>query len=142
MQVLAGLDDRAFETRLGLGEAFTLAGVLPLAGIGARTLDGVLRMDNATFQSLQSETKFTSIDIATNGHDLVRLRSDRAPGKDERVRKAFKLATDRKALYDRVQLSFGAVGRDTPIGPLYKSYYTEEFAPPGRGHVVRRRGGE
>lgn len=90
----------------------------------------ILRMDNATFQGLSSEEVFNSIQVATNGHDLVRLRADREPGNDERVRRAFKMATDREAVFARVQLGFGAVGRDTPIGPLYSAYYTEEFSPP------------
>ena len=94
------------------------------------TVDVVLRMDNATFLTLAGDAAFTAVDIPTNGHDLVRLRADRAPGNDERVRRAFKMATDRQAIFERVQLGFGAVGRDTPIGPLYAAYYTEEFPLP------------
>jgi len=101
-------------------------------------VDVVLRMDNPTFLSLSADQSFTAIDIATNGHDLVRLRADREPGSDERVRRAFKLATDRRAIFDRVQLGFGALGRDTPIGPLYAAYYTEEFLPPERDPVAAR----
>jgi peptide/nickel transport system substrate-binding protein len=95
-------------------------------------VDAVLRMDTPSFQQLASETEFTSIDIATNGHDVVRLRSDREPGNDPNVRQAFKLATDRNAIFERTQYSFGALGLDTPIGPLFGSYYTEEYMPPER----------
>ena len=95
-------------------------------------VDVVLRMDNPTFKDLSANVEYTSIQIATNGHDLVRLRADRQPGSDPRVRQAFKLATDRQAIFDRTQLGFGALGRDTPIGPLYAAYYTEEFSPPER----------
>jgi peptide/nickel transport system substrate-binding protein len=86
-------------------------------------VDVLLRMDNATFLDLKSQVEFTSLDLATNGHDLVRLRADRAPGNDKKVRQAFKLATDRQAIFERVQLGFGALGSDTPIGPLYANYY-------------------
>lgn len=94
------------------------------------TVDVVVRMDNITFRDLAEDEIYNSIQIATNGHDLVRLRADREPGVDERVRQAFKMATNRQAIFDRVQLGFGALGRDTPIGPLYAAYYTEEFPLP------------
>lgn len=95
-------------------------------------VDVVLRMDNPSFLSLSSDEMFNAIDVPTNGHDLVRLRADREPGSDERVRQAFKLATDRQAIFDRIQLGFGALGNDTPIGPLYGAYYTEEYMVPER----------
>lgn len=93
-------------------------------------VDLVLRMDNATFQSLSAEVEFTSIQVPTNGHDVVRLRSDRAPGNDERVRRAFKLATDREAIFERVQQGFGVIAHDTPIGPLYGAYFADDYTAP------------
>ena len=90
-------------------------------------VDAVLRMDNITFMGLAQDDAFSALNIATNGHDLVRLRADREPGSDERVRTAFKMATDREAIFQRVQLGYGALGRDNPIGPLYGMYYTEEY---------------
>ena len=93
-------------------------------------VDVVLRMDNVTYLGLTQEDVFTALDIPTNGHDLVRLRADREPGNDERVRLAFKMATDREAIFQRVQFGFGALGRDNPIGPLYGAYYTEEYPLP------------
>lgn len=94
------------------------------------TIDGILRMDNATFLSLSEDDLYGAIDVATNGHDLVRLRADREPGDDPRVRLAFKHATNRQAVFERTQFGFGALGRDTPIGPLYSRFYTEEFPLP------------
>jgi peptide/nickel transport system substrate-binding protein len=93
-------------------------------------VDAVLRLDNATFQGLAGEADFNAIDIPTNGHDLVRLRADREPGNDPQVREAFKMATDRQAIFERTQFGLGALGRDTPIGPLYAKYYTEEYELP------------
>ena len=101
-------------------------------------VDMVLRMDDATFLSLTAETGLNAVDVATNGHDLVRLRADRAPGDDERVRRAFKMATDRKAIFERLKFGFGAEGRDTPIGPLYAAYYTEDFPLPERDPEAAR----
>lgn len=95
-------------------------------------VDVVMRMSTPLFTSLQGEPGIVTIDIPTNGFDLVRLRSDRAPGNDPRVIQAMKLATDRQAIFDLVQQGYGAVGRDSPIGPLYTAYYTEETPLPVR----------
>ncbi len=90
------------------------------------------RMPTPLFQTLQQEPSLNAISVPTNGFDLVRLRSDRAPGNDPRVIQAFKLATDRKAIFDTVTLGLGAVGRDSPIGPLFKDYYSEATPIPAR----------
>ncbi len=95
-------------------------------------IDLVMRMSTSLFTSLQEQEGIITLDIPTNGFDLVRLRSDRAPGDDPRVIQALKLATDREAILQLVQQGYGAVGRDSPIGPLYASYYTEDTPVPGR----------
>ncbi len=95
-------------------------------------VDLVLRMATSLFNSLQGEPGIITIDIPTNGFDLVRLRADRAPGNDPNVIQAMKLATDRQAIFQLVQQGYGAVGRDSPIGPLYTQYYTEDFPLPER----------
>lgn len=95
-------------------------------------VDVVLRMDNATFASLTGDANFTAVDIPTNGHDLCRLRADREPGNNPLVQQAFKLATERQAIYERIQLGFGAVGKDTPIGPLFAQYYDDTLELPAR----------
>ncbi len=101
-------------------------------------VDVALRMDNATFLGLTSEGGFDAQDVPTSGHDLVRLRADRAPGDDERVRQAFRVATDRAAIFERTQFGFGAVGRDAPIGPVFAKYYTEDTPMPERDPAVAR----
>ena len=95
-------------------------------------VDVVMRMATSLFSSLQDEPGIITSDIPTNGFDLVRLRSDREPGIDPRVIKALKLATDRDAVFELVQQGYGAVGNDTPIGPLYSQYYASDLEPPAR----------
>jgi peptide/nickel transport system substrate-binding protein len=95
-------------------------------------IDLAMRMSTALFNVLQDTPGLTTLEVATNGFDLVRLRSDRAPGNDPRVIQAFKLATDRQAIFQLVQQGFGAVGRDTPIGPLYNAYYDASLQVPAR----------
>jgi peptide/nickel transport system substrate-binding protein len=43
-----------------------------------------------------------------------------------------KLATDRDAILNVVQQGFGAIGNDTPIGPLYDAYFDPSITPPAR----------
>lgn len=95
-------------------------------------IDLVLRMSTALFQTLREEPGIRTTSIPTNGFDLIRLRSDREPGNDPRVIQALKLATDRQAIFNVVQQGFGAVGNDTPIGPLYDAYHDVAVKPPAR----------
>ncbi len=101
-------------------------------------VDLVMRMPTALFQTLQSEAALETSSILTNGFDLVRLRSDRKPGNDPRVIQAMKLATDRNAIFKTVSLGLGVEGRDSPIGPLFKNYYSEETPIPARDPQAAR----
>ena len=95
-------------------------------------VDVTLRMPTPLFQALQQEQGIATQQVATNGFDLVRLRSDREPGSLPQVVQAFKLATDREAIFDTVTLGLGAIGRDSPIGPLFTAYYSEDTPIPER----------
>ena len=103
-----------------------------IAAVQGGTADGILRLDNSSFLGFSGDVNFTASDVPTSGHHLVRLRADRAPGDDVRVRQAFKLATDRQAIWDRIQLGFGAVGKDSPIGPAFGQYFLEDAEVPAR----------
>ncbi len=95
-------------------------------------IDLALRMPTSLFVNLQQESGINTVSIPTNGFDLVRLRSDREPGSDPNVIQALKLATDRDAIFNVVQQGFGAIGNDTPIGPLYEAYYDPYVTPSAR----------
>ncbi|MCY3832656.1 MAG: ABC transporter substrate-binding protein [Chloroflexi bacterium] len=103
-----------------------------IAAVQGGTVDGIMRLDNSSFLGFSGDMNFHTTDIPTSGHHLTRLRYDRAPGNDARVRKAFKLATDRDAIWERVQLGFGAVGKDSPIGPAFGQYFLAEAEVPAR----------
>ena len=103
-----------------------------VAALRGGQVDLAMRLPTALFESLQSEKKITTISIPSNKFDVIRLRSDRAPGNDPRVIKALKLATDRQVLFQLVQQGYGAVGRDSPIGPMYPAYYSETTPLPER----------
>lgn len=101
-------------------------------------VDLVMRMPTPLFLTLQEEPGIEAVSVPTNGFDLVRLRSDREPGNDPRVIQALKLATDRNAIFEQVTLGLGAAGRDSPIGPLYADYYSEETPIPARDPEAAR----
>lgn len=95
-------------------------------------VDLVWRMSNAQLLSLKDEAGIRTVDVPTNGFDLVRLRADRPPGNDPRVVRAFKLATDRKQAWEFVQMGLGAEGRDSPIGPLFSDWFSTATPVPAR----------
>ena len=95
-------------------------------------VDLTMRMSVSLFESLQSEADIVTVSVPTNGFDLIRLRSDRGVGSDPRIMQALRLATDRQAILDLVQQGYGAIGNDTPIGPLYATYHAADILPPAR----------
>lgn len=99
-----------------------------------------LTMDLSTplYESLSAQPELEPSDIATNQFAVVRLRTDQPPGDDPRVVQAFKLATDLDAIFQLVQQGYGAVGRNTPIGPVYEEYYTEDVPIPPRDPEAAR----
>ena len=103
-----------------------------IAAVQGGAADGILRLDNFSFLNFTGDIRFNTLDIPTNAHHLARIRADRPPGDDLRVRKAFKLATDRTAIWERVQLGFGAVGKDSPIGPSFAQYFLDDVEVPPR----------
>ncbi len=92
--------------------------------------DLVISMSVDDFVSLRSAENVATFTANTNAFDLIRLRSDREPGNDPRIMQALRLATDRDAIYNVVLQGFGAIGRDSPIGPLYSTYYSEDTELP------------
>ncbi len=86
-------------------------------------VDMAWRMPISLYVTLQGEPGITTVDVPTNGFDLVRLRTDESPGDNPLVIQALKYATDRDAIFQLVELGAGSVGYDTPIGPLYEGLY-------------------
>jgi peptide/nickel transport system substrate-binding protein len=101
-------------------------------------IDLAMRMSASLFESLQDESGIETSEIPTNGFDLLRLRADQEPGNNPQVIKALKLATDREAILQLVQQGHGAVGNDSPIGPLYEAFHAEDVQPPARDAEAAR----
>lgn len=101
-------------------------------------IDLVMRMPTPFYLSLEGVDGLNRVAVPTNGFDLVRLRADQEPGNSPEVIQAMKLATDRAAIFETVTLGLGAVGRDSPIGPLFSAYYSEETPIPERDPEAAR----
>ncbi|MHB0856809.1 MAG: ABC transporter substrate-binding protein [Anaerolineae bacterium] len=97
-----------------------------------------MQLSPPLYEILSEDESIRTVSIPTNQFDVIRLRSDREPGSDPRVVEALKLATDRQALFELVQQGRGAVGRDSPIGPIYEDYYSEEPHIPARDPQAAR----
>jgi peptide/nickel transport system substrate-binding protein len=95
-------------------------------------VDLVMLLSADLFITLIGEQGVLPLRAATNSFDVVRLRSDRAPGDDPRLMEALRLATDRQVIFDLVLQGYGEIGQDTPIGPMYSQYYTEDLQLPAR----------
>jgi peptide/nickel transport system substrate-binding protein len=95
-------------------------------------IDLVLRMPTPLFQSLEGARGIERVRVPTNGFDLIRLRTDRAPGDDPRVVEALKLAVDRTSIVEVVTDGLAAEGADTPIGPLYEAWFRPDVTPAAR----------
>lgn len=93
-------------------------------------VDLITQISTPLFKSLQVETSIISLNVPTNAFPVVRIRADQPPGNDPRVVQAIKKAINRNDIFALVQQSLGAMGRDTPIGPLYSDLYTEVFPLP------------
>ncbi len=93
-------------------------------------VDIVMQLPTPIYQGLEGEEGIERYQVATNAFPVIRLRADEPPGDDPRVMQAMRMAIDREAIFELVQQGMGAVGRDTPIGPLYSEFYAEDIPLP------------
>lgn len=93
-------------------------------------VDIVMQLPTPLYQGLEGEEGIERYQVATNAFPVIRLRADEPPGDDPRVMQAMRMAIDRDAIFELVQQGMGAIGRDTPVGPLYSDFYTEDIPLP------------
>lgn len=92
-------------------------------------IDIVMGLPAELAETLSREGRANVLLGQTNQHFVIRMRSDRGPAADNRVRQALKLATDRSAILQAARLGYGVTGRDTPIGPSFTEYYLDVPEP-------------
>ena len=103
------------------------------------SIDWVAQIPVELFGALKSDANLVTVDVPTNEFAHIRIRADRKPGNDVKVRQAFRLAMDRDAINKAAFQGLGAIGRDSPIGPLYKDYYTEATPLPKRDPAAAKK---
>ena len=118
---LPGLDELQF--------IFFADSVAAVDALRGGQIDMAWRMPVSLYVTLQGEQGISTVDVPTNGFDLVRLRTDKAPGDNPLVIQALKHATDRDAIFQLVQLGAGSIGHDTPVGPLYEGLFDPSIEP-------------
>lgn len=90
-------------------------------------VDFIFRITADQVGGLEKESGITSIRTTSNLHPVIRLRTDEGPGKDVKVRQAFKYATDREELNKLVLEGRGTIGNNDPIGPDYAAFFDKDI---------------
>ena len=78
---------------------------------------------------LEDDPNINVLQAPSNTAYVLRMRSDRAPADDVRVRQALKAGTNRSDIIDGALDGYGYPGRDTPIGPAYDEFYLDVPEP-------------
>ncbi|OQA47377.1 MAG: Glutathione-binding protein GsiB precursor [Chloroflexi bacterium ADurb.Bin325] len=92
-------------------------------------IDYLIYLPSEFVKTLEADPNVEVYQKPSNTTFILRMRSDRGPAADVRVRQAFKAATDRKAILDAAFEGLGVTGRDTPIGPGYAELYLDAPEP-------------
>ena len=100
-----------------------------LEALRGNQVDYVLALPAEFVAGLEQNPDITVYRKAANYHYPIRMRTDRGPAQDNKVRQALKLGTDRKAILDGAIGGIGVTGRDTPIGPAYGEIYLDVPEP-------------
>ncbi|MBI1278077.1 MAG: 4-phytase [Anaerolineaceae bacterium] len=90
-------------------------------------VDFIFKVSPDQVSGLDGAEGITLIQTTTNQHPVIRLRTDEGPGKDVKVRQAFKYATDREELNQLVLEGRGTVGNNDPIGPGYAAFFDKDI---------------
>jgi peptide/nickel transport system substrate-binding protein len=88
-------------------------------------VDYLIYLPTEYIKAVEADPNLVVYQKPSNFHYAIRMRSDRKPFSDVRVRQAFRAAVDRQAILDGAYEGLGVTGRDTPIGPGYGDYYLD-----------------
>jgi peptide/nickel transport system substrate-binding protein len=89
-------------------------------------LDFIFKIDVSQLSTLESDDGVNIIQVVSNQHPLIRIRSDEGHlGEDVRIRQAFRLTTNREELLETVQEGLGLVGNNDQIGPTYGPFFAD-----------------
>ncbi len=92
-------------------------------------VDYLITLPAELMSTLESDPDINIFRKPSNTTYVIRMRSDRAPANDVRVRQALKAGTDNKAILDGAILGLGVVGYNTPFGPTHGDYFLDVPEP-------------
>jgi len=92
-------------------------------------VDYLLYLPTEFVSTLREDPNIQVLEAPSNTTFVLRMRSDRDPADDVKVRQALKLGTDRNAILQGAFEGLGVTGSDTPIGPGYGAFYLDAPEP-------------
>jgi peptide/nickel transport system substrate-binding protein len=92
-------------------------------------VDYLIYLPSEYVKAIEDDPNTVVYQKPSNFHYAIRMRSDREPFSDVRVRQAFRAAVDRGEILQGAFEGLGVTGRDTPIGPGYGDYYLDVPEP-------------
>ncbi len=92
-------------------------------------IDYLIYLPAEYVKTLKEDPNIVVYEKPSNTAFVLRMRSDRKPGSEVKVRQALKAATDRSAILAAAFEGLGVTGRDTPIGPGYGEFYLDVPEP-------------
>jgi len=94
-----------------------------VAAFEAGEIDGMTEpSDVECFLALRDNPNANVIPVASAQAEVLRMRVDREPWTDNRVRMALKLCQDRKKILDLAYFSEGLLGQDFHVSPVHPEY--------------------
>ena len=96
-----------------------------VAALKSGAVDFIIRLSPAQAAPLVGAPGIKVTNVSGTGFLNMRMRSDRPPFHDNRVRLAMKYVVDRKAINDVVMRGRATLGNDQPIAPAFVRWYTD-----------------
>jgi peptide/nickel transport system substrate-binding protein len=96
-----------------------------VAALKSGTVDFIIRLSPAQAAPLAGAAGIKVTSLSGTGFLNMRVRSDRPPFHDNRVRLAMKYVVDRKGIEAAVSRGVAPLGNDQPISPAFVRWYTD-----------------
>jgi peptide/nickel transport system substrate-binding protein len=96
-----------------------------VAALKSSTVDFIIRLNPSQAASLAGASGIKVTNVSGTGFLNMRMRSDRPPFHDNRVRLAMKYVVDRKGINEAVMRGVASPGNDQPISPAFVRWYSD-----------------
>ena len=93
-----------------------------IAAMAAKQVDGLYEVDIAQLDAVKALPHVAIYSVNTAQTGVARMKYNVKPFDDKRVRQAFRLATDNRAVLNVVFRGLGAVGENHHVAPVHPEY--------------------